>query len=159
MSAYDMHPSLHMKWLVVLPIWQVVPLDCHEFHPRLCKSSRRAKHSYMLHKTLCQVMMLSQQPLALSSSTWNVVPTNISALTLLVCIKVVNRSYGLHNQLDLLSKISTLKLRKWGTNCLGQISYFLFYPSSAIVGNLPRHFMTKVHRHGPSRGFNMTTHS
>ena len=154
-----MHPSLHMKWLIILPIRQVNPLDYHEFHPMLCKSSRQPKHFYMLHSTLYQVMMLSQQQLASSSSTWYVVPTNISALMLLVCIMVVNRSYGLRNRLDLLSKISIPKLREWGTNCLGQISYFLFYPSSRTVGNLPYHFMTRVHHHGPSRGFNMTTRS
>ena len=87
-SAYDMHLSLRMKWLVVLPMWQVVPLDCHEFLPRLNTSSHWVKHSYMLHMTLCQVMMLSQQPLALSSSMWYVVPTNISAFTLLVCVRL-----------------------------------------------------------------------
>ena len=140
MSAYNMHPSLHMKWLIVLPIWQVVPLDYHEFHPRLYKSSRQAKHFYMLYTTLYRVMMLSQQQLASSSSIWYIVPANISALMLLVCIKVVNRSYGLHNRLDLLSKISTPKFREWGTNCLGQILYFLFYPSKGTAGTLPRHF-------------------
>ena len=76
----------------------------------LANNHCRAKHSYMLHTNLCRVMMLSQQPLASSSSTWYIIPTNISTLTLLVCIKVVNQSYGLHNQLNLLSRISTPKL-------------------------------------------------
>ena len=57
-------------------------------------------------------MMLGQQSLASSSSEWYVVPTNILALMLLVCVKIVNQSYDLRNQLDLLSKIITYKLRK-----------------------------------------------
>ena len=43
--------------------------------------------------------------------------------------------------------------------CLGQISYFLFYPSSGTAGSMPRPFPIRVHRHGPSRGFNVTTRS
>ena len=123
MSAYDMHLSLHMKQLVILPIQQVIPLNYHKFLPRLSTFSHRAKHSYMLHTTLRRVMMLSQQPMALSTSTWFVVSTNISALTLLVCVKVVNRSYGLRNRLYLLSKVSIPKLREWRTNCLRKNPY------------------------------------
>ena len=67
--------------------------------------------------------------------------------------------YDLDDPLELLSKIGTPKLREWGTNYLGQILYFLFYPSSGAVGNLPHHFTMRFHRHGPSYGFNVTTYS
>ena len=43
--------------------------------------------------------------------------------------------------------------------CLGQISYFLFYPSKGTSDTLPCHFTIRVHYHNPSRGFNVTTHS
>ena len=90
---------------------------------KLSTSSYRAKYYYMLYMTLRRVMMLSPKPPASSSSTWYVVPTNILALTLFVYVKVVNRSYDLHSQLDLLSKVNTPKLREWGTNCLGKNPY------------------------------------
>ena len=70
----------------------------------------------MLDITLRRLMMLGQQSLASSSSTWYVIPTNILALMLLVCVKIVNQSYDLRNQLDLLSKVSTSKIREWGKN-------------------------------------------
>ena len=44
-------------------------------------------------------------------------------------------------------------------DCLGQILYFLFYPSSETTGIMPHHFPTRVHRRGPPYGFNMTTRS
>ena len=64
-----------------------------------------------------------------------------------------------NDRLELFSKIGTPKLREWGKNCLGQISYFLFYPFSGTACIMPRPFLIKVHRHGPSCGFNMTTRS
>ena len=64
-----------------------------------------------------------------------------------------------NDRLELLYKIRTPKLREWGTNCLGQISYFLFYPSSGTAGSMPQLFPIRVRRHGPPRGFNMTTRS
>jgi len=45
------------------------------------------------------------------------------------------------------------------SECLGQISYFLFYSSSGTAGIMPQLFSVRVHRHGPSRGFNVTTRS
>ena len=134
-SAYDMHPSLHMKRLVVLPMLQVVPLDCHEFLPRLCTSSRRVKHLCMLHSTLYRVTMLSQQPLALSNFASYVILTNISTCMLLICIKDVNRSYDIRNWLDLLFKVSTPKLREWGTNYLDKNLYLPFYPPNGSVSS------------------------
>ena len=64
-----------------------------------------------------------------------------------------------NDQLKLLSKIRTPKLREWGTNCLGQILYFLFYPSSGTAGSMPQPFSTRVRCHSPPRRFNMMTHS
>ena len=64
-----------------------------------------------------------------------------------------------NDRLELLSKIRTPKLREWGTNCLGQILYFLFYPSSGTAGSMPQPFPIRVHRHSPPRGFNVTTRS
>ena len=64
-----------------------------------------------------------------------------------------------NDQLELLCKIRTPKLREWGTNCLGQIPYFLFYPSSGTAGSMPQPFPIRVHRHDPPRGFNVMTHS
>ena len=43
--------------------------------------------------------------------------------------------------------------------CLGQISYFLFYPFSGTAGSMPRPSPVRVRRHGPPRGFNVTTRS
>ena len=63
------------------------------------------------------------------------------------------------NRLELLPKISIPKLRDWGTNCLGQIFYFLFYPSSGTASSMPQPFPVRVCHHGPPRGFNMTTRS
>jgi len=37
--------------------------------------------------------------------------------------------------------------------------YFLFYPSSGTTGSMPRLFPVRVLRHGPPRGFNVTTRS
>ena len=76
-----------------------------------------------------------------------------SCYLLVFCQKISN------DRLELLSKIRTPKLREWGTNCLGQISYFLFYPSSRTAGSIPRPIPIKVRHHGPSRGFNVTTRS
>ena len=42
---------------------------------------------------------------------------------------------------------------------MGQISYFLFYPSSGTAGSMPQPFSIRVRRHGPPRGFNVTTRS
>ena len=76
-----------------------------------------------------------------------------SCYLLVSCQKISN------DRLELLSKIRTPKLREWGTNCLGQISYFLFYPSSGTAGSVPRPIPIRVRRHGPPRGFNVTTRS
>ena len=43
--------------------------------------------------------------------------------------------------------------------CLGQIPYFLFYPSSGTAGSMPRPFPVRVRRHCPPCGFNMMTRS
>ena len=51
-----------------------------------------------------------------------------------------SKFYDLDDQLELLYKIRTPKLREWGKNCLDQISYLLFYPSSGTTGIVPRHF-------------------
>ena len=59
-----------------------------------------------------------------------------------------------NDRLELLSKIRTPKLREWGTNCLRQISYFLFYPSSGTADIMPQPFST---RDGPPHWFNVTT--
>ena len=75
------------------------------------------------------------------------------------CYLLVSCQMISNDPLELLSKISTPKLREWGTNCLGQISYFLFYPSSGTAGSMPRPSPIRVRRHGPSRGFNVTTRS
>ena len=64
-----------------------------------------------------------------------------------------------NDRLELLSKIRTPKLREWGTNCLGQIPYFLFYPSSGTAGSMPQPFLIRVRCHGPPRGFNVMTRS
>ena len=42
---------------------------------------------------------------------------------------------------------------------MGQISYFLLYPSSRTVGIMPRPFLIRIRRHGTLRGFNVTTRS
>ena len=42
---------------------------------------------------------------------------------------------------------------------MGQISYFLFYPSSGTAGIMPRSIPIRVRRHGPPCGFNVTTRS
>ena len=42
---------------------------------------------------------------------------------------------------------------------MGQILYFLFYPSSGTAGCMPRPCPVRVRRHGPPRGFNVTTRS
>ena len=157
-SVNDMHLSLQMKWLIVLPMRRVIPLDCHEFLPRLCTSSHRAKHSYMLHTTLCRVMMLGQQSLASSSSEWYIIPTNILAFMLLVCVKIVNQSYDLRNRLDLLSKVSTSKLRDWGTNCWGKNPYWPFYPPHELAGPMPRHTTVGFNVTAHPRGFNVVAH-
>ena len=60
-----------------------------------------------------------------------------------------------NDRLELLSKIRTPKLREWETNCLGQIPYFLFYPSSGTAGSMPQTFPIRVRCHSPPRGFNM----
>ena len=44
-------------------------------------------------------------------------------------------------------------------HCLGQLLYFLLYPSSGTARVIPRPFLTRVCHHGPSRGFNFSTHS
>ena len=67
--------------------------------------------------------------------------------------------YDLDDRIELLSKIRTPKLREWGTNYLGQILYFLFYPSSGTAGSMPQPVPIRVCRRGPLRGFNMTTRS
>ena len=59
----------------------------------------------------------------------------------------------LNDQLELLTNIRTPILNEWGTKCLGQILYFLFYLSSGTTGNFPRHLMMRVHHYGLSHGF------
>ncbi|KAL5563934.1 hypothetical protein UlMin_033681 [Ulmus minor] len=49
-----------------------------------------------------------------------------------------------NDRLKLLSKIRTPKLREWGKNYLGQILYFLLYPSSGTADIMPRPFPTRV---------------
>ena len=75
------------------------------------------------------------------------------------CCLLVPRQMISNDQLELLYKIRTPKLREWGTNCLGQIPYFLFYPPSGTAGSMPQPFLIRVRRHGPPRGFNMMTSS
>ena len=79
---------------------------------------------------------------------------NFSILTIYSFYSMIS-----NNQLELLFKIRTPKLREWGTNCLGQILYFLFYPSSGTAGSMPQPFPIRVRRHGPPCGFNVTTRS
>ena len=54
-----------------------------------------------------------------------------------------------NDQLELLSKIRTPKLREWGTNYLGQISYFLLYPSRGQLASCHNYFWP---------GFTVTVH-
>ena len=85
--------------------------------------------------------------------------SSIQGLGKLVFLLLVSCQTISNDRLELLSKISTPKLREWGTNCWGQISYFPFYPSSGIAGSMPRPSPVRVRRHGPPRGFNVTTRS
>lgn len=78
---------------------------------------------------------------------------NLSILTAYSFFPII-----LNDQLELLYKIRAPKFRECGTNCLGQISYFLFYRSCGTFGIMSHHFMTRVHHRSLSRGFNVTTH-
>ena len=50
------------------------------------------------------------------------------------------------------SQQNSFTLNIFPTRCLGQILYFLLYPSSGTAGIMPRPFPIRVHRHGPPRG-------
>ena len=102
---------------------QVFPIDYHIIFLKLHTTTRCPKHSCMVHSTLIWIKMLSLQSLASSSFAWYVIPISISVSMLLVFFKVLNRSYNLRNRLDLLSKISTPKLREWETNCMRKNPY------------------------------------
>ncbi|KAL5573787.1 hypothetical protein UlMin_023384 [Ulmus minor] len=65
----------------------------------------------------------------------------------------INKVFSLIVQDERQRSLSSLNL------CLGQIPYFLFYPSSGTAGSMPQPFPIRVHRHGPPRGFNVTTRS